>query len=126
MNEPQPLCRLDEHDEMSVDRSFDPAACERAAAIFRALGDPNRLRILMALQREEQCVTAIAEAMQDNLPAVSQRLKLLRSERIIKSRREGKHIFYSLADDCIAELITHALTHASEATAKPATAVRAT
>jgi ArsR family transcriptional regulator len=50
--------------------------------------------------------------LEDNLPAVSQRLKLLRSERIVSYRREGKHVFYSLDDDHIVELIRNALAHA--------------
>lgn len=120
MGEPQPECGIEEHAAESGVVPIDSAACERAAAIFRAIGDPNRLRILMMLQRGEMCVTAIADELSDNLSAVSQRLKLLRSERVIVSRRQGKHIFYALADKCITELINHALKHASEGVAKPA------
>jgi DNA-binding transcriptional ArsR family regulator len=88
--------------------------CERAACIFRALGDTTRLQMLALLAEGDLCVTDIAERLGDNLPAVSQRLKLLRSERIVKQRREGKHMFYSLADRHVAELISNALAHVNE------------
>lgn len=93
---------------------YDAAACEQAARIFDALGDASRLRIVTMLAVREMCVSDITAAMNDNLSAVSQRLKLLRSERIVRTRREGKHIFYALADDHVAELVRNALDHASE------------
>jgi ArsR family transcriptional regulator len=62
----------------------------------------------------EMCVTEIADALGDNLSAVSQRLKLLRGERIVTYRREGKHIYYSLDDNHIAELVNNAIAHAAE------------
>lgn len=92
----------------------DRDVCERAACIFRALGDTARLQLLALLAEGELCVTDISDRLGDNLPAVSQRLKLLRSERIVKQRREGKHMFYSLADRHVAELISNALEHANE------------
>ena len=60
----------------------------------------------------EMCVTEIAEMLDDNLSAVSQRLKLLRSERIVNHRREGKHVLYWLEDDHISNLVANALAHA--------------
>jgi DNA-binding transcriptional ArsR family regulator len=89
-------------------------ACERAAAIFRALGDTSRLQMLAMLAEGDLCVTEIAAQLGDNLSTVSQRLRLLRSERIVKQRRDGKHIFYSLADRHVAEMISNALAHAEE------------
>ncbi len=92
----------------------DVVACERAAAVFRALGDTNRLRLLSLLMARELCVSEITSLLADNLSAVSQRLKLLRSERIVASRRDGKHIFYSLADGHVRDLIANALAHGNE------------
>ncbi len=89
-------------------------ACARAAGIFRALGDTSRLELLALLAEGDLCVTEIADRLGDNLSAVSQRLRLLRSERIVKQRREGKHIYYSLADEHVTELIANALAHAEE------------
>jgi ArsR family transcriptional regulator, lead/cadmium/zinc/bismuth-responsive transcriptional repressor len=89
-------------------------ACETAAGIFRALGDTARLQMLAMLSEGDMCVTEIADRLGDNLSAVSQRLRLLRSERIVRQRREGKHVFYSLADRHVAEMISNALAHAEE------------
>jgi ArsR family transcriptional regulator len=104
-----------EHDP--VDPRLQPASvdsCERAASIFRALGDVNRLRLLTVLAKQELCVSDLTGVLNDNLPAVSQRLKLLRAERLVRTRRQGKHIFYSLADSHIAELIANGLAHGEE------------
>lgn len=89
-------------------------ACNRTAAIFRALGDERRLCLLALLAQQEMCVSELTQRLQDNLPAISQRLKLLRSERIVVARRSGKHVYYSLADDHIAQLIANGLAHGSE------------
>lgn len=97
-----------------------PAALEQAAALFRAAGDVARLRVLHRLDEGEWCVTELAEATQTKLSTLSQQLRLLHAERLVKRRREGKHVFYSLADKHIAELIGAALEHASEP-ARPAT-----
>jgi len=91
-----------------------PVAFDRAAAIFRALGDPGRLRILEMLLTSPLCVSAISRELHDSMPAVSQRLKLLRSERLVVRHRQGKHVIYSLADLHISELVRNGLAHASE------------
>jgi DNA-binding transcriptional ArsR family regulator len=92
----------------------DLVVCEQAAAVFRALGDSNRMRLLSLLLVRELCVSEITAFLQDNLSTVSQRLRLLRSERIVASRREGKHIYYSLADEHVRQLIENALEHGQE------------
>jgi DNA-binding transcriptional ArsR family regulator len=86
----------------------------RAAALFRAMGDVPRLRLLERLGRGEHCVTELAELSGAKISTLSQQLRVLRSEKIVKQRREGKHIFYSLADDHVRELVHAALEHASE------------
>ena len=92
----------------------DLQSCERAAAIFRALGDPQRLRMLMLLESTERCVSEICVLLEEPMPAISQRLRLLKSERIVRSRREGKHVFYALADEHITRLVTNGVMHAME------------
>jgi DNA-binding transcriptional ArsR family regulator len=90
------------------------AAIERASRIFRALGDPARLRLLEFLTRGEACVTEVAEAAGDEISTVSQRLRVLRSEGLVSRRRQGKHILYALADQHVVEMIFNALEHATE------------
>lgn len=89
-------------------------AFERAAAIFRAAGDVPRLQLLERLSEGECCVTELAAEASEALSTVSQRLRVLRSEGLITRRREGKHIYYALADGHVAEMIHNALEHALE------------
>jgi len=94
---------------------LNPLAFERAAALFRAAGDLSRLRLLHQLDAGEACVSELAEASDTKITTLSQQLRVLYAERIVKRRREGKHVYYSLADEHIQELIRAALDHASEA-----------
>lgn len=101
------------------DRALPPApspvlVVERAAALFRALGDTARLSLLERLAGGEYCVTELAEATGEGLSTISQRLRTLRSERLLKRRRVGKHVYYTLADHHVADLIASALAHAAE------------
>ena len=100
--------------------SLPPAALERAAQILRAMGDGARLRILDLLKQREMCVTEIVALVGEKFTTVSQRLKLLRSERLIARRREGNHIYYALADRHVVDLILNALAHATELDGAPA------
>ncbi|WP_041401066.1 ArsR/SmtB family transcription factor [Salinispira pacifica] len=79
--------------------------------IFKILGDPSRMRIVAALRIKELCVGDISALMEISLSGVSHQLRLLKKSRIIKSRREGKLIYYSLDDDHIESLIDIALDH---------------
>jgi len=112
LDEPQPSCGEGEHTPPVV--PVDAEACERAAELFAALGDPNRLRLLFLLRHGERCVSELAAMLGDNLPAVSQRLRLLRSHRVVRGRRAGKHVYYALEDEHIRQLVHNALDHAGE------------
>jgi ArsR family transcriptional regulator, lead/cadmium/zinc/bismuth-responsive transcriptional repressor len=107
-----PTCGPHEGTRSSVPIASD--AYLRASALFRAVGDEQRLRLIELLGRGELCVSEIAENSGTKLSTLSQQLKVLRQERIVKQRREGKHIFYSLADDHVRELVRAALDHAGE------------
>ena len=110
-----PTCSEKDHPPGNTQApNISAEAYAQAAAIFRALGDVNRLRIVTMLGRQEMCVSEITSVLNDNISAVSQRLKLLRFERIVRTRREGKHIYYRLADAHIKALIDNALEHATE------------
>ena len=100
------------HPTKSTKRVTDEAAA-RAAALFRAVGDVHRLRLIEQLGHGERCVSELAELAGTKMSTLSQQLRVLRAERIVKHRREGKHVFYSLADNHIRELIAAALDHAS-------------
>lgn len=97
-----------------------PASLDRAAQLFRAMGDAPRLRILELLKQGERCVTEIVAAVNDKFSTVSQRLRILHGEGLIARRREGTHIYYALADRHVVDLIQNALAHAHELEASPA------
>jgi DNA-binding transcriptional ArsR family regulator len=110
-----PECDADEHARRTPPRARpDEAAFRRAASLFRAAGEITRLRLLARLAEGEWCVSELAEAAGVSLPAVSQQLGVLRAARIVGHRRAGKHIYYSLLDEHVIELIQNALEHASE------------
>ena len=82
-------------------------------AAFKALGEPSRMKILLALAEGEMCVYHIAEAVEGQQSAVSHQLRILRDSHIIKSRRDGKNILYSLADEHVAKIIEMSREHLS-------------
>jgi DNA-binding transcriptional ArsR family regulator len=93
---------------------IDAAALEALTDIFRVLGDPTRLRILDALSRGESCVGDLATHLGVSESAVSHQLRLLRTARLVRARRDGRMIFYSLHDTHVLTLFNQALRHVQE------------
>lgn len=87
---------------------------EGLAATFRVLGDPTRVRILDALSAGELCVCDIAELVGISESAVSHQLRVLRGMRLVRPRRAGRLVYYSLDDQHIIELLRQALSHVEE------------
>ncbi|MFO7731314.1 MAG: metalloregulator ArsR/SmtB family transcription factor [Spirochaetia bacterium] len=83
--------------------------------LFKALSDETRTKILYLLADGELCVCDIADILGMSLPAVSHHLRLLRTMRLVKYRRQGKQAYYSLDDEHIVQLIKVAQEHFSEA-----------
>ena len=84
------------------------------ADFFKVFGDSSRLKVLWALQRGELCVTHLAELLRMSAPAVSHQLKILRQNRLVRARRDGKNIYYSLADDHVVRILDLGLEHTDE------------
>jgi DNA-binding transcriptional ArsR family regulator len=84
------------------------------ARLFKALGDPTRVKILFALMKRELCVCDLAAVIGLSESAVSHQLRLLRSQNLVKFRREGKVVFYSLADSHVEKLFEQGLEHVTE------------
>lgn len=85
----------------------------RLAETFRVLGDPTRVRIIHALSLEELCVCDIANLLNATKSAVSHQLRLLRSLRIVKYRKDGRIVYYSLDDSHVGNLLREGLSHIS-------------
>jgi len=82
--------------------------------LFRIFGDSTRVRILYVLFEEEMCVCDIAALLGMTQSAISHQLRALKNARLVKSRREGKTVFYSLADDHVKTIIDQGLEHVRE------------
>ena len=84
------------------------------ADFFKLFGDPTRLRILLALDGGEMCVCDLAEATGMTKSAVSHQLSALRAGHLVSFRREGKNVYYTLADDHVRIIIEYAVEHLRE------------
>lgn len=87
---------------------------EDISEIFKALGDQTRLRILHVLSKEELCVCDLSSLLGMSLSAISHQLRVLRNLRLVKPRRQGKTVYYSLADDHVLSLLRVGVKHAEE------------
>ena len=79
--------------------------------LFKALGDPNRLRIISLLLGHEVCVHTLEEVLGMSQSAISHQLKVLRQLKLVRYRREGRHIYYALDDSHVRELFAQGLHH---------------
>jgi len=84
------------------------------ADLFKTFGDTTRIRILYTLDIEETCVCDIAKILNMSQSAISHQLKILKQMKLIKSRREGKTIYYSLSDSHVKTIIEQGLEHILE------------
>lgn len=84
------------------------------ASLFKTLGDPTRIRIMSALAKSEFCVCDLAELLGLSQSATSHQLRVLRSNKLVKYRRDGKMVYYSLDDDHVLGLYSQGLEHISE------------
>lgn len=97
-----------------MERITDRDIAEEIAELFKGFCDPTRVQILSLLAEREMCVTDIAEATQVTQSAISHQLRLLKQMQLIKFRREGKNILYSLADDHVYTILQMGMEHILE------------
>jgi ArsR family transcriptional regulator len=111
-------CLSEEHDVVAVSRVRGELASERAivrtTAIFSALADPTRLRIIEALATEELCVCDLADLAGVSQSGASHQLRILRDRGLVAYRREGNRAVYRLADDHVRDLLEIGIEHAVE------------
>jgi DNA-binding transcriptional ArsR family regulator len=90
---------------------IDEETRRHIADTFSAMGDPSRAAILLHLARDEHCVSDLAAMLGITESAVSQHLRLLRALRLVRSRRQGRHVFYLLDDHHVKTLLNVCLEH---------------
>ena len=81
------------------------------AELFTLLSEPNRIRVLILLFKRELCVGELADQLEMTHSAVSHQLRLLKTDKLVRSRREGKQIYYVLADEHVRELVEKGCEH---------------
>ena len=91
----------------------DELICD-LADLYKVFGDTTRMKILFALLESEMCVCAIAELLSMNQSAISHQLKVLKNANLVGNRREGKTIYYFLADDHVKTIIAQGFEHLIE------------
>lgn len=86
----------------------------KLAELFKIFGDSTRIRILDTLTGQELCVQEIADELAMTQSAISHQLRILKQADLVRSRREGKAVFYSLADDHVATIMNQGMEHVCE------------
>ena len=84
------------------------------ADLFKVLGDQTRVRLLLALSIGEACVCCLAEALEMSPSAVSHQLRVLRTAKLVRARRQGKNMYYALDDEHVHTLMAQGLDHVLE------------
>ena len=84
---------------------------QKLSSFYKALGDPTRFKILYCLKQEEMCVCDISSILDMSQSAISQQLRVLRNLRLVKYRKEGKMVYYSLDDEHIFGILDEGLNH---------------
>lgn len=87
---------------------------DKVSKLFKAISDPTRIKILYALKSNELCVCDISVILDMSQSLVSHQLRTLRNVDLVRSRRDGKTVFYKLADEHVHQLFTQAIEHISE------------
>lgn len=115
MNNNMDLCQCKEVQEQVVENIKesipDEAIVQKLAELFKVFGDGTRLKIIYALLQKELCVCDICEIVEMSQSSVSHQLRLLKTTGLVKYRKEGKIVFYSLDDEHVNSIFNVGLSH---------------
>ncbi len=113
-----PVCSVTTINEKAIgfvaEKLPDDNILLRSANLFKILGDPTRLKILASLSEAELCVCDLSSLVDVSVSAVSHQLKTLRDMRLVKHRRDGKIVYYSLDDSHVANILSETIEHINE------------
>lgn len=104
-----------ESDAALSDALPEEGIAHASVQLLKGMADDTRLKLLCMLRGREVCVHELVEALDVTQSAVSHQLRVLRSARLVKRRREGRHAYYRLADEHVREMLENALLHGEEA-----------
>ncbi len=108
-------CMHEQEHKAAVERvkgaGFSTDSVEKVCNIFRVLGEPSRMKIVLALMKGELCVFHIVEACGGTQSAVSHQLRVLKDNGIVKARRDGQNVLYSIADEHVREIVEMGVAH---------------
>lgn len=119
-NEKKPcdICEVFDPDRQIVELLKDNVLADdvvyELAEIFKTIGDPTRIKILYALRNRELCVCDLSELLGMSSSAISHQLRVLRNHKLVKFRKEGRSVYYSLDDDHVLCLFGQGLQHVME------------
>ncbi len=99
---------------MSVEEAYTMKQVSALSELFKIFGDSTRIRILCAMLDTERCVNDIAGLLRMSQSSVSHQLRILKTSKLVKSRREGKSIFYSLDDEHVRAILNMGMEHIME------------
>ena len=99
---------------MKKNKSVNENVLFDTAELFKIFGDSTRIRILYSLYEKERSVNEIAELLNMNQSAISHQLRILKSSKLVKSRRDGKTVYYSLSDKHVVNIIGQGIEHIEE------------
>ena len=115
MDETVDVCDcVHKHEHIQKKVRPDEATLYGLADLFKVFGDPTRIRILYALSAGELCVCDIASVLNMTQSAISHQLRVLKQIKLVKFRREGKTVYYSLADAHVETILSQGLEHVQE------------
>ena len=118
MAEHEHICGECESHQERIDKLMgqmpDPEILRHVAELLGLFGDPTRVRILFELLSRELCVSETAQTLGMTASAISHQLRILKQGRLVKARRDGKTVYYSLADAHVRTIFYHALEHVTE------------
>lgn len=104
-------CHIHDNVLAKLDRQLSEEIYQRLAETFKTFGDPTRIKIIHALSQTELCVCDLAELLEMSQSAISHQLRVLRNHRLVKYRKEGRVVYYSLDDEHIVLLFNQGLQH---------------
>lgn len=109
-------CNIIDEEKLSKARSemLEIDFIRKLSEFYKTMGDPTRITIISALMKREMCVCDIASLLNMSQSSISHQLKALKSARLVKWRREGKSIYYSLDDKHVEEIIAVGIAHIKE------------